>query len=73
MTRTTLFITNRSQAVRLPKSAAFPPDVHEVTILRDGPRRIIVPADSAWDDFFASPGIDLGERDQPPPQVREDF
>ena len=71
MTRTTLFISNRSQAVRFPKNAAFPPDVHEVTVLCDGPRRIIVPADSASDDFFASPGIDLGERDQPPPQVRE--
>jgi len=73
MTRTTLFTTNRSQAVRLSKDVAFPPDVHEVTILRDGARRIIVPADSVWDDFFASPGIDLGERDQPPPQVREDL
>ncbi len=73
MTRTTLFTTNRSQAVRLSKDVAFPPDVHEVTILRDGARRIIVPADSAWDDFFAAPGIDLGERDQPPPQVREDL
>ena len=73
MTRTTLSTTHRSQAVRLPKDVAFPPDVHEVTILRDGARRIIVPADSVWDDFFASPGIDLGERDQPPPQVREDL
>jgi antitoxin VapB len=71
MTRTTLFTTNRSQAVRLSKDVAFPPDVHEVTILKDGARRIIVPADRTWDDFFASPGIDLGERDQPLPQVRD--
>jgi virulence-associated protein VagC len=46
MTRTTVFQTNRSQAVRLPKDVAFPAEVREVTILRDGPRRIIVPADS---------------------------
>jgi antitoxin VapB len=73
MTRTTIFQTNRSQAVRLPKDVAFPADVREVTILRDGPRRIIVPKDSVWDDFFDAPGIDIGERDQPPTQVREAF
>ncbi len=39
MTRTTLFLTNRSQAVRLPKDVAFPPGVREVSILRDGARR----------------------------------
>ena len=71
MTQTTLFQSNRSQAVRLPKDVAFPPTVRAVTILRDGPRRIIVPANSVWDDFFDSPGADLGKRDQPPVQVRE--
>lgn len=70
MTRTTLFQNNRSQAVRLPKDVAFPESVREVAILRDGARRVIVPANAVWDDFFDSPGIDL-ERDQPPPQVRE--
>jgi antitoxin VapB len=68
---TTLFQTNRSQAVRLPKSVAFPPGVSEVAILRDGPRRIIVPANAIWDDFFDAPGIDLGPREQPAPQVRD--
>jgi antitoxin VapB len=71
MTRTTLFQTNRSQAVRLPKDVAFPSNVREVAILRDGVRRVIVPANAVWDDFFDSPGIDLGERDQPSSQIRE--
>jgi len=71
VTRTTLFRSNRSQAVRLPKDVAFPEGVKEVVILRDGPRRVIVPADATWDDFFDSPGIDIGERDQPPPQERD--
>jgi antitoxin VapB len=71
MTRTTLFQTNRSQAVRLPKDVAFPDTVREVAILRDGARRVIVPADSVWDDFFDAPGIELGERNQPQVQVRE--
>ena len=73
MTRTTVFRSNRSQAVRLAKDVAFPDGVREVTVLRDGARRIIAPADQAWDDFFADAGIDLGERDQPGAQVREPF
>ncbi len=73
MIRTTMFMNNRSQAVRLPKDVAFPASVREVTILRDGVRRIIVPLNAAWDDFFAAPGVDLGERNQPPVQAREAF
>jgi antitoxin VapB len=70
---TTLFLSNRSQAVRLPKAVAFDQNVREVTILRDGQRRIIVPANAVWDDFFDRPGIDLGERNQPASQARETF
>jgi antitoxin VapB len=73
MTRTTLFQSNRSQAVRLPKDVAFPPGVREVAILRDGARRVIVPAAALWDDFFAAPSVDLGERAEPAHQAREPF
>ena len=73
MTRTKLFQSNRSQAVRLPKDVAFPAGVKEVSVLRDGKRRVIVPANAVWDDFFDAPGVDLGFRDQPPPQVRDRF
>lgn len=34
-------------------------------------KHIIAPADASWDDFFAAPGIGLGAREQPEPQVRE--
>jgi antitoxin VapB len=71
MTRTTVFLSNRSQAVRLPKDVAFPAGVKEVTVLRDGKRRVIVPANAVWDDFFDAPGVDLGSRDQPAPQARD--
>ena len=71
MPRTTLFQTNRSQAVRIPKEIAFPAGVREVAVLRDGARRIIVPANAIWDDFFEAAGIDLGERTQPEAQPRE--
>jgi antitoxin VapB len=73
MTTTTLFRTNRSQAVRLSKEVAFPAAVHEVAVLRDGPRRVIVPADALWDDFFEAPGIEMREREQPPAQGRDAF
>jgi antitoxin VapB len=73
MTRTTLFQSNRSQAVRLPKEVAFPEGVRAVTILREGKRRVIVPADAVWDDFFDAPGVDLGARDQPAVQLRDEF
>jgi antitoxin VapB len=71
MVRTTVFRSNRSQAVRLPKDVAFPAGVKEVTVLREGKRRVIVPASAVWDDFFDAPGIDLGPRDQPVAQKRE--
>jgi antitoxin VapB len=62
MVRTKLFQSNRSQALRLPKDVAFPSGVKDVVIVREGTRRIVVPATAMWDDFFARPGIDLGER-----------
>ena len=73
VSRTTLFQTNKTQAVRLSRAVAFPDSVREVTILRDGVRRVIVPADAVWDDFFDAPGVELGKRDQPAAQVREAF
>lgn len=73
MVETTLFKSNKSQAVRLPRDVAFPDDVRDVTIIRDGKRRIIAPSDSSWDDFFAAPGIDLESREQPETQVRDEL
>jgi antitoxin VapB len=73
MVRTTVFRSNRSQAVRLPKDVAFPEGVKEVTVLREGKRRVIVPANAVWDDFFDGPGVDLGPRNQPLPQERDPF
>ena len=69
--RTTLFLSNRSQAVRLPRALAFGDNVREVTILQDGLRRIIVPSDAAWDDFFEAAGVDLGDRQQLEAQRRD--
>ena len=72
MTRTTF----RSEATGLrrpvfPKDVAFPEGAKEVAVLRDGARRVIVPANAIWDDFFAEPGIGLPDREQPALQERE--
>lgn len=71
MSKTNLFQSNRTQAVRLTKDVAFPDGVKSVTVLREGNRRVIVPSDAVWDDFFDAPGVDLGARDQPALQTRE--
>jgi len=73
MTETNLFLTNRTQAVRLAKDVAFPEGVAKVLVLREGQHRIIVPANLAWDDFFDRPGLHLPERDQPVAQERDAF
>jgi antitoxin VapB len=62
MTRVKLYQSNGSQALTLPNEVAFPASVTEVVIIRDGARRIVVPANAVWDDFFDEPGIDIGER-----------
>ncbi|MGH7101494.1 MAG: type II toxin-antitoxin system VapB family antitoxin [Acetobacteraceae bacterium] len=75
MTTTTLFLTNHTQAVRLPKSAAFPKGVREVEILKIGNSRMIVPKGRRWDDYFLQgPGASadfMRERGQPPAEERE--
>jgi antitoxin VapB len=64
LARTKLFLLNYTQAVRFPKPIAFNPNVLEVMIIPDGKRRIVVPADIAWDDFFAEKGIELNAAPQ---------
>ena len=72
---TKLFVTNRTQAVRLPKELAFPPEVTEVEIIRQGSGVLIVPKGKSWDDYFdrgtrASDDF-MVERIQPPADERE--
>jgi antitoxin VapB len=75
MTKSTVFTSNRSQAVRLPKAVAFPEGVHQVDILKLGRSRVIVPQGKRWDDLFldgprASEDF-MAERRQPPVEERE--
>ena len=77
MTKSTVFTSNRSQAVRLPKAVAFPDGVHQVDILKIGRSRVIVPHGKRWDDLFvngprASEDF-MAEREQPAAEEREPF
>ena len=62
MTISTVFINNRTQAVRLPSELRLPENVKRVQVRAVGNDRIISPVDSSWVSFF------LGG-----PKVSEDF
>jgi len=69
-----VFLSNRSQAVRLPKAAALPDDVKRVDVVAVGRARIITPAGESWDSWFDAEGVTadfMTEREQPADQERE--
>lgn len=76
MKQSTVFKSNRSQAVRIPKDLALPDHVKRVDIVAVGRCRIITPAGEAWDSWFDGPGVTqdfMNQRSQPPVQEREGF
>ena len=58
----TVFINNRTQAVRLPLDVRLPEGVRKVEIRVKGHERIITPVGQTWDSFF-----------EDGPSVSEDF
>ncbi len=69
MERASLFKSNRSQAVRLPKAVAYPDSVKQVDIVAIGRTRLITPSGESWDAWFAEEGVSedfMTDRDQPP-------
>lgn len=76
MEQGSVFQSNRSQAVRLPKSVALPADVKRVDIIVIGKARLITPAGESWDSWFSGEGVTddfMSEREQPADQEREGF
>lgn len=77
MPSSTLFKSNRTQAVRLPKAVAFPDSVHAVDIVKAGRSRIVTPKGQRWDDLFENgPKVTddfLAGRPQPEAEEREQF
>lgn len=47
-----VFVNNRTQAVRLPAETRFPDDVKKVSVRVIGKDRVLSPVDSSWDSFF---------------------
>ena len=75
MTTTTVFINNRTQAVRLPLELRLPESVRQVDVRAHGNERIIAPIGQTWDSFFMSgPSVSddfLPERASQPADQRE--
>jgi len=68
MERASLFKSNKSQAVRLPKAVAYPDSVKQVDIVAIGRTRLIAPAGESWDIWFDDEGVSddfMTHRDQP--------
>jgi len=73
-THTTVFKSNKTQAVRLPKAVALPDSITKVDIVAVGNTRIITPAGESWDQWFDGPGTSddfMLSREQPADQERE--
>jgi antitoxin VapB len=49
-----VFVNNRTQAVRLPAETRFPENVKKVTVRVVGQDRVLSPAEHTWDSFFLS-------------------
>jgi antitoxin VapB len=74
MARSTVFTTNRSQAVRLPKPVALPATVRQVEVTKLGRSRLITPVGQSWDAFFDGPRVSddfMADRRQPKAAKRE--
>ncbi|MFT7723680.1 MAG: type II toxin-antitoxin system VapB family antitoxin [Roseateles sp.] len=52
MAISSVFINNRTQAVRLPVELRLPEDVRKVDVRARGSERIIAPVGQSWDSFF---------------------
>jgi antitoxin VapB len=71
-----VFQSNRSQAIRLPKAVALPEDVKRVDVVAIGRTRVISPVGESWDTWFEGEGVTadfMAEREQPAEQERDRF
>lgn len=77
MAITRLFLSNRSQAVRIPAELRLPDSVKQVEVRARGCERIIAPLGSSWDSFFLSgpsvPDDFMDERASQQQEERESF
>lgn len=74
MTQATIFKSNQTQALRLPKAVAFPDNVKKVEVVVLGKTRLLTPSENLWDDWFAQlPRVDFPDREPSFQAEREGF
>lgn len=76
MTITSIFMNNRTQAVRLPATLRFASEVKNVYVRKIGVERVISPVDQVWDSFFMDKNLkvtDDFERGEQIESIRESF
>jgi len=77
MLQGSVFVNNKTQAIRLPVEARFDDSVKRVIIRKVGKERILSPIENTWDSFFL--GDDkvsddfLTERAEQTESIREAF
>lgn len=73
MERGSVFMTNKTQAVRFPKSVRLPEGVTTVDIVRRGRSWVITPTGESWTQWFEGEAASkdyMSEREQPADQER---
>ncbi|MGJ8530360.1 type II toxin-antitoxin system VapB family antitoxin [Maritalea sp.] len=72
-----VFVNNRTQAVRLPAETRFPDEVKQVRVRVVGQDRVLSPITQSWDSFFhAEEGVSedfMTERASQEQAERESF
>jgi antitoxin VapB len=74
MVRGSVFLKNKTQAVRLSKTVRLPDGVTRVDIERNGRVWTITPFRQGWATWFEGEGVSadfMAERTQPAPEVRD--
>ncbi|AEC18133.1 type II toxin-antitoxin system VapB family antitoxin [Gallibacterium anatis] len=73
----TVFMNNKSQAIRIPKAAELPNTTKSVNIIIQGDMRIITPLNNVWDSWFNDSNSVSDDfmlsREQPQIQEREEL
>lgn len=54
MSTGSVFVNNRTQAVRMPAETRFPEEVKKVIVRVVGQDRVLSPINHSWDSFFLS-------------------
>lgn len=55
MIKGSVFITNKTQAVRIPSEVRFPDGVKQVVVEVVGNTRVLIPVESVWESYFDDP------------------